>query len=584
MDSLRIAFLFTSFLAGILTILAPCVLPLLPVIVGGAASSENKWQPLIMTISLIISVIAFTFLLKVSTALLNVDPQVWTSISGGILGIFGIFMLFPSLWEWLAVKLKFLNWSQKNLAKAGATHSAWSGVLMGAALGPVFSSCSPTYFIILFTILPASLFVGTIYLIAYGLGLGLMLGLIAFFGQKLTLKLGWAADSHGWFKRIVGIILILVGLSIVTGFDKKIEACLIGGDSLGNENCIITANLGITKLEERLVNDINEDIEGDVSDEEGGETEEIEEGENVEIPLGELNRDPFTAPELEGLENWINSEPIESMEDLKGKVVLIDFWTYSCINCIRTLPYLQSWHEKYADDGFVLIGVHAPEFSFERVFENVREATEDFGLTYPVVQDNEKTLWKLYNNRYWPAKYLIDQEGIVRYAHFGEGEYEETEELIVRLLNAEMEEMEVDAQTVDFRQIGTRETYIGTRRRENFVEPDQEIGKNQWTLVEEWEESSESVISQSAEAAIKMNFTAAKANLVMGGSGEVEVWIDGALADEGNAGADVSDEGILVLGEERLYELTDFGEVYKEHTIELRFKESGVELFAWTFG
>jgi len=128
------------------------------------------------------------------------------------------------------------------------------------------------------------------------------------------------------------------------------------------------------------------------------------------------------------------------MKELEGKVVLVDFWTYSCINCIRTLPYLQSWHEEYADDGLVILGVHAPEFQFERKFENVQRAVQDFGLSYPVVQDNEKTLWKAYFNRYWPAKYLIDKNGVVRYTHFGEGEYEETEENIVKLLGTKIED------------------------------------------------------------------------------------------------------------------------------------------------
>lgn len=580
MDTIRLSLLLTSLLAGVLTILAPCVLPLLPVIVGGAASSQNKWQPVIMTGSLIVSIIAFTFLLKVSTSLLNIHPRVWTSISGGILGLFGIFMLFPGLWEWLSVKLNFLSRSQANLAKASATRSGWSGVLIGAALGPVFSSCSPTYFIILATVLPASLFAGTIYLIAYGLGLGVMLGLIAFFGQRLTLKLGWAANSHGWFKRAIGVLLILVGVGILTGIDKRIEVALL------------ERGFGITKLEEQLVLDIQLDMEEEAEAEDRADeaefksiTEQEEVEESVEIPLGELNRMPFPAPELAGLENWINSEPIESMDELKGKVVLIDFWTYSCINCIRTLPYLQSWHEKYANDGFVLIGVHAPEFSFERVPENVREAVKDFGLTYPVVQDNEKTLWRAYENRFWPAKYLIDKEGTVRYARFGEGDYEDTEAQIVKLLNAETKEVEINAQEVDFTQIGTRETYIGLRRRENFVEADQQLGKNEWTLTGLWEADDEKAISLS-EGSIKMNFTANKANLVMSGSGQVEVWIDGELANTSNAGADVSNEGILTFdaGKARLYELADFNMNYEEHDIELKFSEPGVELFAWTFG
>lgn len=141
------------------------------------------------------------------------------------------------------------------------------------------------------------------------------------------------------------------------------------------------------------------------------------------------------APDLVGVENWINSAPINSLEDLKGKVVLIDFWTYSCINCIRTLDHIQGLHEDYADDGLVVIGVHAPEFQYERIAQNVKDAVIKYGLTYPVVQDNDFKTWKAYKNRYWPAQYLIDKDGFVRYFHFGEGQYKETEEAIVTLLN-----------------------------------------------------------------------------------------------------------------------------------------------------
>ncbi len=544
-----------SFLSGVLTILSPCVLPLLPVIVGGAASSENKWQPFIMTASLAISIVLFTLVLKASTLFIEIPQNVWTSISGGIILGFGVLMLFPKLWEIVSVKLNLVGRSQQNLSKAGASQSRLKPILIGAALGPVFSSCSPTYFVILATILPVSFFAGFIYLIVYALGLSLMLGLIAFFGQKLTVRLGWAADPDGLFKKILAILLILVGLGILTGVDKKIEARLI---DLG---------FGTTQLEERLLDDMEPHVDGMFS-------EGVEEGSLPKIA---------PAPELVGLNNWINSEPIASMEELKGKVVLVDFWTYSCINCIRTLPHLQSWHEKYQDDGLVILGVHAPEFQFEKVLANVQEAVDDFGLTYPVVQDNDFELWRAYSNRYWPAKYLIDQEGVVRYTHFGEGEYDETEAAIVELLGAKMKSARVEAEEVDHRLIGTRETYIGTSRRENYVEDsNQELQKNQWTLEGEWQADKEKAISQESDTAIRMNFTASKANLVMSGVGEVEVWVDGQLLKGEHAGKDVVD-GVLTLDKERLYELTNFGD-YQSREIELRFKEEGVALFAWTFG
>ncbi|MDH5737847.1 MAG: redoxin domain-containing protein, partial [Gammaproteobacteria bacterium] len=387
-------------------------------------------------------------------------------------------------------------------------------------------------------------------LLVYGAGLAMMLGLIAFFGQRLTTRLGWVANPEGLFRKSIGVLLILVGLSIITGYEKKIETA------------ILDAGFGVTQLEERLLENMEDQ-------------EVLREGEDSSgLPV------LFQAPELTGLANWINREPIGSMEELKGKVVLIDFWTYSCINCIRTLPYLQSWHKKYADDGLVILGIHAPEFQFEKKFENVQKAVDDFGLTYAVVQDNDFSTWRAYKNRYWPAKYLIDQNGFVRYTHFGEGEYEETEGYIVALLNTAMEEAEVVAQAVDFRKIGTRETYLGLRRRENYVPPSVEFLRNgEWTLTGEWAADDEKAASQSSGSGIRMRFTASTANLVIGGSGKASVTVDG----QPSTATDVQD-GELVLNGERLYELANFGMEYGEHEIEIIFEEPGVELFAWTFG
>lgn len=558
---------FTSFLAGILTILAPCVLPLLPVIVGGAAGTRNRWYPFILVASLSTSVILFTLLLKASTLFIDVPQGFWKVASGGIVLIFGLIWLFPKAWEIISLKFNLSGRSQEGLSEAGRVESNWGAVLMGAALGPVFSSCSPTYFVILATVLPVSFAAGLFYLVIYGIGLALMLGMIAFFGQRLTARLGWAANPNGLFKKILGVLLILVGLSVITGYEKKIETA------------ILDAGFGVTQIETRLLDDMQDRM--DVT-EPVGITEPVTESTDepsYESSLPQL----FEAPELIGLENWINSEPIDSIKDLQGKVVLVDFWTYSCINCIRTLPYLQSWHEKYADDGLVILGIHAPEFQFEQKPENVQKAVDEFGLTYAVVQDNDFETWRAYQNRYWPAKYLIDQNGIVRYTHFGEGKYDETEEYIAELLNTEMTHSEIEATKVDFGQIGTPETYIGLKRRENFVKDVEKLRNNEWTLSGDWEADGERAITTRPGASIRMKFIASKANLVIGGGGTATVKIDGVIATSENTGADVVD-GVLTLDGERLYELTDFDDEYETHEIEIIFDEPDVELFAWTFG
>ncbi len=546
-------------------------------IVGGAAGSRNRWYPFILVTSLSTSVILFTLLLKASTLLIDIPQSFWKIVSGGIVLIFGLIWLFPKAWELISTKTNILGKSQAGLSKAGQVESNWGAVLMGGALGPVFSSCSPTYFVILATVLPVSFVTGLFYLIIYGIGLALMLGLIAFFGQRLTAKLGWAADPNGLFKKGLGVLLILVGLAVITGYDKKVEIA------------ILDAGFGVTQLETRLLEDMDKPLDSQSADE--AKQEKIEETKTVD-EAGKDDSDEkesslpklFNAPEFTGLENWINTVPINSLEELRGKVVLIDFWTYSCINCIRTLPYLQSWHEKYADDGLVIIGVHTPEFQFEQKPENVQKAVDDFGLTYAVVQDNDFKTWRAYQNRYWPAKYLIDQNGIVRYTHFGEGEYEETEEYIAELLNADMVATDVEAQEVDFRKIGTPETYIGLSRQEHFVKDSEaKLRNNEWTLSGDWESDGERAVTTMPGTSIRMRFTATKANLVMGGTGSATVKIDGQRATTENAGADVVG-GVLTLDGERLYELTDFDGKYGTHEIELIFDEAGVELFAWTFG
>jgi cytochrome c biogenesis protein CcdA len=224
------AFLFISFIAGILTVLAPCILPLLPVIIGGAiADGENKHKSSTIIISLIISIILFTLLLKWSTAFISVPPIVWKSISGGVLILFGLTMVFPGLWERLPFMGRFSRGSNKLLGKGFNRKGMAGDIVIGAALGPVFSSCSPTYFVILATVLPVSFGKGLLYLSAYALGLGLMLFLVARLGQRFTGRLTNVSDPKGWFKRGLGVLFLLVGIFVLSGLDKKVQTAVING-------------------------------------------------------------------------------------------------------------------------------------------------------------------------------------------------------------------------------------------------------------------------------------------------------------------------------------------------------------------
>lgn len=572
--------LILTFIAGALTILSPCVLPVLPVIIGGSLTDHRKSRPIIITLSLAASVVLFTLLLKWSTALIEIPPEVWTIISGGIILFFGIITLFPDLWEHVSVKLRLSDRSNQALAKSSSRTGLLGAVFVGMSLGPVFASCSPTYALVLATVLPADFTTGLINLISYSLGLAAVLFLIAIFGQAIVNKLKWAADPKGVFKRVLGVIFVVVGLLVMTGLVKDLETYLV-------QNYDIPAiNIELDLLE-------NFDVDALVGDMEKSA---------VELPADEDTEDllnlaePIPAPEIVGIEEWFNSEG-ETLEDLRGKVVLVDFWTYSCINCIRTLPYLTEWHDAYADDGLVILGIHAPEFAFEKIPANVEEAIEKHEIEYPVGLDNNFSTWRAYNNRYWPAKYFIDKEGNIRHYHFGEGEYEESEEVIRYLLGEDGSEIaddmvEVDADDVSFGQTQTPETYLGYARAENFrneseLVQDETVNytlltdgpTDYWSLGGNWQVVDEKSTAQEDGAKLHIQVSAKNVYLVLDGEGgSVQVTVPG------NAyGADVNENGTIQVNSADLYHVADFGEFTEDQAIELEFSE-GVSAHAFTFG
>ncbi|MEK7623491.1 MAG: cytochrome c biogenesis protein CcdA [Patescibacteria group bacterium] len=219
--------LLVSFIAGVLTILAPCVLPVLPIVVGGSLSGERKRNPIIITATLAVSIVLFTLLLKASTVFINIPQSVWSYISGAIIIFLGLLELFPALWSTISARFGFGNRSDQLLAKSSEKKTWVGDVFIGASLGPVFSACSPVYFFLLASVLPVSFGSGVIYIVAYALGLSSVLLAIAYIGQRLVQRLRFAADPKGWFKRGIGILFILVGIFIMTGLDKRVQACLL---------------------------------------------------------------------------------------------------------------------------------------------------------------------------------------------------------------------------------------------------------------------------------------------------------------------------------------------------------------------
>ena len=313
-------------------------------------------------------------------------------------------------------------------------------------------------------------------------------------------------------------------------------------------------------------------------------------------------------PPLTGATTWINSPPLTT-EQLRGKVVLVDFWTYSCINCLRSIPYVKAWAEKYRDQGLVVIGVHTPEFAFEKSEANVRRNVQRLGVTYPVAMDNDFAIWRAFRNNYWPAHYFIDAQGRIRHHHFGEGDYEGSERVIQQLLKeagaqVDTATVQVDARgaevAADFAQVASPETYVGYARAENFRSPGglaqdavkdyvaSPLSLNDWSLYGRWRVTREHADLRQAGGRVSFRFKARDLHLVMGpsvtgGTPRFRVRIDGE-APGGDAGMDIDAQGIGRIDGERLYQLVRQAGPVRERTFEIEFLDPGVQVFAFTFG
>ncbi len=295
---------------------------------------------------------------------------------------------------------------------------------------------------------------------------------------------------------------------------------------------------------------------------------------------------------LDGAPVWLNSEPLTA-DGLRGRVVLADFWTYSCVNWLRTLPYVSAWDETYRDRGLVVVGVHAPEFGFEHDLDNVQRATRELGVRYPVVIDNDFTIWRSFDNHYWPAAYLVDRDGRVRFHHFGEGAYEETERAIQQLLGVDGETVRVDAgglaEAADWDTLKSPETYVGYARGERRTDPRADgLALNQWALAGEWSVSEEAAVLDAGAGSIAYRFQARDLNLVLappasGADVRFVVRLDGQPPGDAN-GLDVDESGEGTVSEPRMYQLVRQRGAVAERAFEITFLDAGVRAYVFTFG
>jgi cytochrome c biogenesis protein CcdA/thiol-disulfide isomerase/thioredoxin len=580
--------LLVSFLSGALTVLAPCILPVLPIIIGGSVQGGQKRNPYLITGSLAVAIVLFTLILKFSTAFINIPQSVWTSISGGILIIFGLISLFPRVWDAVNVKLGLGNRSEEILASSRDKKTRLGDILIGLSLGPVFSSCSPTYFLILATVLPRSLATGIAYLIAYALGLALVLLLISLLGQRFIQKARWAANPNGWFKRGLGVLFILVGIFILTGADKKVQTLLLEKDYFN-----------ITNIEQSILKSADQGSANSLT-----VTSTPSTGTTADTMFPQYR-------EIADPTGFVNASSIKIGDLVGKKVILVDFMTYSCINCIRTFPYLNAWYDKYRDQGLEIVGIHTPEFAFEKNLDNVRSAIQRYGIKFPIVLDNNYGTWNAYGNQYWPRKYLIDINGKVVYDHIGEGGYDETEEKIQELLR---DKLTYDHQAVNAIPSGTvqvqaqaaptggqsPETYFGSDRnsylangaagragtqtltRPTTLKPDALYLSGTWKF------EGEHAATVSSKAQVFYNYTAQNVYFVSSANKpvRVKVLLDGKPLTREQAGSDIrfeGDQSYATIQEERLYNLvkdTPSG----EHTLELEAQSAGLKAYTFTFG
>ncbi|WP_024777758.1 cytochrome c biogenesis protein DipZ [Pseudomonas corrugata] len=395
--------LLIAFLGGILTILSPCILPVVPFLFARANRTPGS---MLLTLGGMV----LTFALVSSLAVVSSDwvlraSSVGRQVALGVMVLFALSLIFSRVGTWLARPLVSLG--NRVDAGAGRLDGPLASVLIGVATGLLWAPCAgPILGVILTGAMLQGASAGTsLLLLAYGLGSALSLGTLIFAGRGLVARLKLSLPVTAWLRRGSGVVVLLTAVAIGTGADDRLLAS--------------TSSQGAASLEQSVLEKVPQAIDYVISKASAN-------------PMPNLEAQG-AMPSLDGAVQWLNSPPLNS-EALKGKVVLVDFWTYDCINCQHTLPHVNDWAKKYEKDGLVVIGVHTPEYGYEKIIDNVRQQVRKLDINYPVAIDNQYAIWRAFNNQYWPAHYFIDAKGQVRYSHFGEGRYGEQEQVIQQLL------------------------------------------------------------------------------------------------------------------------------------------------------
>lgn len=587
--------LILAWLGGVLTIVSPCILPVLPFVFARAG------QPFLRSSLPLLAGMALTFAIVATLAAVGGSWAVQANQYGRVvallvLALFGLTLLLPSLAERFARPLVAIG-ARLSQSADGEPGSVLSSFLLGVATGLLWAPCAGPILGLLLT--GAALHganAGTsLLLLAYAVGAATSLALALLIGGRVFAAMKRSLGAGEWIRRGLGVAVLAGVAAIALGLDTG----LLSRASLASTGPLETA----------LVEAIHP---------RGGNANAAMQAAGDGAMMMSANPAPAamalpvegTLPSLDGAVAWLNSKPLGAA-DLRGKVVLVDFWTYSCINCLRALPYVRAWADKYKDQGLVVIGVHAPEFAFEKNLDNVRRAVRELKIDYPVAVDNDYAIWRAFNNEYWPAHYFIDAQGRIRHHHFGEGEYAKSEAVIRQLLaeagHAAMPGAMVVAQASgaelasDAADVQSPETYIGFERAEGFASPGGQLpdtpneyaapldlAPNHWALDGHWNVGAQDAVLDSAGGRITYRFHARDLHLVLGPGADgkpirFRVRIDGQ-APGNDHGVDTDGNGDGVVTEHRLYQLIRAKDGVRDRLFEIQFLDPGVQAYAFTFG
>ncbi|MDH0746991.1 cytochrome c biogenesis protein DipZ [Pseudomonas sp. GD03842] len=600
-----------AYLGGVLTIVSPCILPVLPFVFA------RTGQPFVRSGLPLLVGMALTFALVATLAAVGGSwvvqlNQYGRGLALAFVALFGLTLLLPKLAERLTRPLVAAGSRLSERACVDARPRPWASLMIGVATGLLWAPCAgPILGLVLTGAALQGASVGTtLLLLAYTAGAATSLALALLLGGQVFKAMKRSLGAGEWIRRGLGAAMLAgvgaIALGLDTGILARVSTASTGGLEQALVGRLASDDKGNGALQGGAM--MAQNIPG--RDPAGASMQTS--GAMMRAAISSTSALPVEGQlsPLEGAVQWLNSAPLTA-EQLKGKVVLVDFWTYSCINCLRTLPYVKAWADKYRDQGLVVIGVHAPEFAFERDVNNVTRAMKDLGIDYPVAIDNEYRIWRAFDNQYWPAHYFADAQGRIRYHHFGEGAYDESERVIQALLreagSRQVADDLIDAngqgvqQAADLGDAKSPETYLGYERAERFVSPGgpshdrsapystpQDLTLNSWGLEGQWNIGAERARLDAAHGRIVYRFHARDLHLVLGPGSDgkpvrFKVTLDGKAPGDAH-GSDVAPDGSGIVAEQRLYQLVRQPGDVADHTFTIEFSDPGVSAYAFTFG